>query len=149
LLYEGLSQAARIFCCNRRNRDDFPAWTARELTRISKDPTTMKTASIIVLYTALCCLVGCASPTDKPQLASTSAAGAAVGGEQPGQASAMEPQAPDLDPVICKKITPTGSRIPQRHCMRRSSWLGLEKKARDNSDEIGQSREQMQGPDGG
>jgi hypothetical protein len=109
----------------------------------------MKTVPIIVLYAALCSLAGCATPTDKQEMASASAAGAAVAGEQPQQASAMEPQAPDLDPVICKNITPTGSLIKQRHCMRRSSWLGLENKARNSSDEVGQSREQMQGLDGG
>lgn len=107
----------------------------------------MKTGTLTLISLSLCCLAGCATPTDKHGQSGASAAGKNGAVEQQSQASLMAPQTPDLDEVVCKRITPTGSHLSRRHCMPRSSWLSLEKTSRETSEEMGRSPEQMQSAD--
>ena len=115
----------------------------RQLSLNDKDSRVKAIKTSIILLT-LCCLAACATAPGEPEVESVA--------EQPAQTpveSAAEQYAQpsvtaskpldNLDEVVCKKIKPTGSRIPKEYCDTRRGWLGLEKSANSTFGEMQRS----------
>lgn len=71
--------------------------------------TTLKTLSAIVLFGAA--LTACSSSPEQANIASS---------DQVASADSMVPTIDD--PVVCKRITPIGTRISQKICKKQSDW---------------------------
>ena len=92
----------------------------------------IRTLSTVGLFCFTLVVGGCTAPaTDHTRAASQTAAT----GESVASDSAVEETASDSDPLICKYIAPTGSRIARKTCMRQSAWNQI---ARDAKDATGQ-----------
>ena len=59
------------------------------------------------------------------------------------QAAAQAANAPDKDPVLCHRVTPVGSRLPQKVCARKSI---LEQQKRDGRRVVDDIQAHSHGP---
>jgi hypothetical protein len=85
-----------------------------------------------ILPLTVCCLAACATATGETKVETAP--------EQHAQTLVTTSKPlDDLDKVVCKKVVPTGSRIPERHCKSRRAWLGLQRGSHSTLEEMGRT----------
>jgi hypothetical protein len=72
----------------------------------------------------------CASSPVAPSEVASAAAGTTASAE------VIPPPVEDEDPIICKSVEPTGSRIATRSCMRKSERDALRRNSQEETDAI-------------
>ena len=91
-------------------------------------------------------LVGCSSQGKSPEPAAAATPAAAP------VAQVAEAQAPaeaaETDPVVCKNIAPTGSRISKKTCMRQSQWAEAARQGREATERVQRMGNQKPVPNG-
>lgn len=78
----------------------------------------------VLLGTALTASMGCSSTSGPSGTAQTS-------GNSGESEEVANSEAGQLDPVRCERITPIGTRIGQRVCMRESEWARMQGAGKD------------------
>lgn len=47
---------------------------------------------------------------------------------------------------VCKRMTPTGSSVPQRVCHTRDEWTAMERQGREDVEEFNRARDELTNP---
>jgi hypothetical protein len=92
-------------------------------------------------------LTACAAPGGSRPPAATPAPVAAAAPVAATVAAARAPA--ERDPVICKNVTPVGTRFVRRACMRESAWLQAQRDGREAAERVQRTATQIGNNGGG
>jgi hypothetical protein len=92
-------------------------------------------------------LTACAAPGESRPPAAAPAPAATAAPVATTVATARAPA--ERDPVICKNVTPVGTRFVRRACMRESAWLQAQRDGREAAERVQRTATQMGNNGGG
>jgi hypothetical protein len=96
----------------------------------------MLRSNLVVLFCAALLVTACSTPSSRTS-AAPEANGDTVASRNDVASAPTAAAAKEDDPLVCKKVTQTGTRVAQRICMRRSQ---IEANKRDAQEALGEAQ---------